>query len=58
MNSDIDHIGEREMTRYTTQGFAALAALLLAAGLWAPTVAPVTGSTAVAAAVMTAPVVA
>lgn len=46
------------MTRYTTQGFAALAALLLAAGLWAPTVAPVTGSTAVAAAVMTAPVVA
>lgn len=43
------------MTRYTTQSFAALAALLLAIGLWAPTIAPVTDSTAVSAAVMTAP---
>ena len=43
------------MTRYTTQSFAALAALLLAIGLWAPTIAPVTEGTAVSAAVMTAP---
>jgi hypothetical protein len=52
---DIEHIGEHEMTRYTTQSFAALAAFVLAIGLWVPTVAPVADTAIVTVAVAAAP---
>ncbi len=43
------------MTRYTTQSFAALAAFVLAMGLWVPTVAPVADTAIVTVAVAAAP---
>jgi hypothetical protein len=37
---DIDHIGERSMTRPATHTFAAVLATVMMVSLWLPTLAP------------------